>query len=119
MGRQLPVICGEHVTTDAGTGLVHTAAAHGNDDWLVMRANFPNEKPRVLIGADGKFIVEEWAEESRIAHEQDVFFLLREFYIMCHAQALCVSLYVIRHILLSILYFIAAWRKVAKCFRPF
>lgn len=53
--RQVPIICGEHVTTDAGTGLVHTAAAHGNDDWLVMRANFPQEKPRVLIGADGKF----------------------------------------------------------------
>lgn len=53
--RQVPVICGEHVTTDAGTGLVHTAAAHGNDDWLVMHANFPQEKPRVLIGADGKF----------------------------------------------------------------
>ncbi len=53
--RFVPVICGEHVTTDAGTGLVHTAAAHGNDDWLVMRANFPQEKPRVLIGEDGKF----------------------------------------------------------------
>ena len=35
--RQVPVITGEHVTTDAGTGLVHTAPAHGNDDWLVMR----------------------------------------------------------------------------------
>ena len=55
------MICGEHVTTDAGTGLVHTAAAHGNDDWLVMRANFPQEKPRVLIGADGKFFTSELA----------------------------------------------------------
>lgn len=53
--RQVPVICGEHVTTDAGTGLVHTAAAHGNDDWLVMRANYPEEKPRLLMGGDGKF----------------------------------------------------------------
>ena len=53
--RQVPIICGEHVTTDAGTGLVHTAAAHGNDDWLVMRANYPEEKPRVLMGGDGKF----------------------------------------------------------------
>jgi len=53
--REVPVICGEHVTTEAGTGLVHTAAAHGNDDWLVMRANFPDEKPRVLMGGDGKF----------------------------------------------------------------
>ena len=47
--RQVPIICGEHVTTEAGTGLVHTAPAHGNDDWLVMRENYPNEKPRVLI----------------------------------------------------------------------
>ncbi|QDC43535.1 isoleucine--tRNA ligase [Methylophilus medardicus] len=53
--RQVPVITGDHVTTEAGTGLVHTAAAHGNDDWLVMRAHFPQEKPRVLMGGDGKF----------------------------------------------------------------
>lgn len=64
--RQVPVICGEHVTTDAGTGLVHTAAAHGNDDWLVMRANFPQEKPRVLIGADGKFFTSDLVELEAI-----------------------------------------------------
>ena len=64
--RQVPVICGEHVTTDAGTGLVHTAAAHGNDDWLVMRANFPQEKPRVLIGADGKFFTSNLVELEAI-----------------------------------------------------
>ena len=64
--RQVPVICGEHVTTEAGTGLVHTAAAHGNDDWLVMRAHFPNEKPRVLIGADGKFFTSELVELPEI-----------------------------------------------------
>lgn len=64
--RQVPVICGDHVTTDAGTGLVHTAAAHGNDDWLVMRANFPNEKPRVLIGGDGKFFTSDLVEFAEI-----------------------------------------------------
>ncbi len=64
--RQVPVICGDHVTTDAGTGLVHTAAAHGNDDWLVMRANFPNEKPRVLMGGDGKFFNSELVEFAEI-----------------------------------------------------
>ncbi len=64
--RQVPVICGEHVTTDAGTGLVHTAAAHGNDDWLVMRANFPNEKPRILMGGDGKFFNSELVEFEAI-----------------------------------------------------
>ncbi|WP_229007859.1 isoleucine--tRNA ligase [Methylophilus sp. Leaf408] len=64
--RQVPVITGDHVTTEAGTGLVHTAAAHGNDDWLVMRANFPNEKPRVLIGGDGKFFTSELVEFAEI-----------------------------------------------------
>ena len=64
--RQVPVICGDHVTTDAGTGLVHTAAAHGNDDWLVMRANFPNEKPRVLMAGDGKFFNSELVEFEAI-----------------------------------------------------
>ncbi|MDP1660199.1 MAG: isoleucine--tRNA ligase [Methylotenera sp.] len=64
--RQVPIICGDHVTTDAGTGLVHTAAAHGNDDWLVMRANFPNEKPRVLMGGDGRFFNSELVEFEAI-----------------------------------------------------
>ncbi|MGB4813179.1 MAG: isoleucine--tRNA ligase [Methylophilaceae bacterium] len=64
--RQVPIICGDHVTTDAGTGLVHTAAAHGNDDWLVMRANLPNEKPRVLMGGDGKFFNSELVEFKAI-----------------------------------------------------
>ncbi|HSH72058.1 MAG TPA: isoleucine--tRNA ligase [Methylophilaceae bacterium] len=64
--RQVPVITGEHVTTEAGTGLVHTAAAHGNDDWLVMRANFPNEKPLVLIGGDGKFFTSDLVELEAI-----------------------------------------------------
>ncbi|MFM8454579.1 MAG: isoleucine--tRNA ligase [Gammaproteobacteria bacterium] len=33
--RQVPVILGDHVTVDAGTGCVHTAPAHGQDDYLV------------------------------------------------------------------------------------
>ncbi|WP_416391261.1 isoleucine--tRNA ligase [Alloalcanivorax xenomutans] len=33
--RQVPVVLGEHVTTDAGTGCVHTAPGHGEDDFLV------------------------------------------------------------------------------------
>ena len=33
--RVVPVIMGDHVTTDAGTGLVHTAPSHGVDDYAV------------------------------------------------------------------------------------
>ncbi|BCA95905.1 isoleucine--tRNA ligase [Legionella antarctica] len=32
--RQVPVILGEHVTTESGTGAVHTAPAHGPDDYM-------------------------------------------------------------------------------------
>ncbi len=33
--RQVPVILGDHVTVDAGTGCVHTAPDHGADDFAV------------------------------------------------------------------------------------
>lgn len=57
--RQVPVICGDHVTAEAGTGLVHTAPAHGLDDYAVgMRYNLPVDCP---VGDDGKFY-------SRVEH---------------------------------------------------
>jgi len=34
-GRESLVMLGEHVTTDAGTGCVHTAPGHGEDDFYV------------------------------------------------------------------------------------
>ncbi|MGE5757238.1 MAG: isoleucine--tRNA ligase [Sideroxydans sp.] len=52
--RIVPVICGEHVTLEAGTGLVHTAPAHGVDDYVVgQKYSLPNDNP---VGDDGKFI---------------------------------------------------------------
>ncbi len=36
--RQVPIVLGDHVTTDSGTGCVHTAPAHGPDDYLVGQA---------------------------------------------------------------------------------
>ncbi|KGP64173.1 isoleucine--tRNA ligase [Legionella norrlandica] len=36
--RHVPVVLGEHVTTESGTGCVHTAPAHGPDDYLVGQA---------------------------------------------------------------------------------
>ena len=52
--REVPVICGEHVTTDAGTGLVHTAPAHGVDDFNIgKKYGLPVENP---VGDDGRFL---------------------------------------------------------------
>jgi len=36
--KQVPVILGDHVTTDAGTGAVHTAPDHGMEDFEVGKA---------------------------------------------------------------------------------
>ncbi|QDX80839.1 isoleucine--tRNA ligase [Denitratisoma sp. DHT3] len=52
--RDVTVICGTHVTTEAGTGLVHTAPAHGVDDYNVgRRYGLPVNNP---VGDDGKFL---------------------------------------------------------------
>jgi isoleucyl-tRNA synthetase len=51
--RQVPVILGEHVTLEAGTGAVHTAPAHGQEDYVVgQRYGLPVVNP---VGPDGRF----------------------------------------------------------------
>ena len=51
--KSVPIICGGHVTTETGTGLVHTAPAHGLDDHIVgMKYSLPVENP---VDAKGKF----------------------------------------------------------------
>jgi len=52
--RTVPVVLGEHVTLDAGTGAVHTAPGHGLDDFLVgQRYGLPIDNP---VGGDGRFL---------------------------------------------------------------
>jgi isoleucyl-tRNA synthetase len=55
LDKQVPVILGDHVTLDAGTGAVHTAPAHGQEDFAVgQRYGLPVKNP---VGGDGRFIV--------------------------------------------------------------
>ena len=35
----VPLLDGEHVTDDTGTGFVHTAPGHGTDDYQIWMAN--------------------------------------------------------------------------------
>lgn len=37
LDKTVPVVLGEHVTLDAGTGAVHTAPAHGLDDFILAK----------------------------------------------------------------------------------
>ena len=53
LDRNVPIVLGDHVTTDAGTGAVHTAPAHGEDDFRVgRRYDLPLESP---VAANGVF----------------------------------------------------------------
>jgi isoleucyl-tRNA synthetase len=84
--RQVPVIIGDHVTLDAGTGAVHTAPGHGLDDFIVGRKyGLPVANP---VGNDGRFlpdtplfagleveeavfpIIEVLKERGRLAHHE-------------------------------------------------
>jgi isoleucyl-tRNA synthetase len=52
--RQVPVILGDHVTLDAGTGAVHTSPGHGLDDYIAgLRYNLEIDNP---VGGDGRFL---------------------------------------------------------------
>ncbi|HET6726025.1 MAG TPA: isoleucine--tRNA ligase [Gammaproteobacteria bacterium] len=52
--RQVPVILGEHVTIDAGTGAVHTSPGHGQEDFVVGQAyDLPIDNP---VGPNGVFL---------------------------------------------------------------
>ena len=52
--REVPIILGEHVTLEAGTGAVHTAPGHGLDDYVVgARYDLPVDNP---VGGNGCFV---------------------------------------------------------------
>ncbi|MFI4913886.1 MAG: isoleucine--tRNA ligase [Steroidobacterales bacterium] len=54
--REVPVVLSEHVTLEAGTGAVHTAPAHGQEDYVVgQRYGLPVHNP---VGPDGRFTAE-------------------------------------------------------------
>jgi len=57
----VPVLPGEHVTLEAGTGLVHTAPGHGQDDYEVGMAH--GLEVYAPVDAKGRFTdqVPEWA----------------------------------------------------------
>lgn len=50
----VPIVLGEHVTTDSGTGCVHTAPGHGQEDFIVGKQyNLEVANP---VGANGVYL---------------------------------------------------------------
>lgn len=52
--NEIPLLSGSHVTIDAGVGLVHTAPAHGLEDFMLAKEyNLPIED---IVNADGTLV---------------------------------------------------------------
>lgn len=84
--KSVPVILGEHVTTDAGTGCVHTAPGHGQDDYSVgLNYDLPVTNPvddrgyfyadtplvgELSIGDANQVIIETLQHNGRLLHHE-------------------------------------------------
>jgi isoleucyl-tRNA synthetase len=82
--RDVPLILGEHVTADAGTGAVHTAPGHGQDDYSVgLRYGLPVHNP---VGPNGCFLpdTERFAGLNVQAANPQVIAALRERGTLAH-----------------------------------
>ena len=86
--REVPVILGDHVTADAGTGAVHTAPGHGQDDYVVgSRYDLPVDNP---VDSNGCFVpgTEYFAGEHVFAANEHVIEVLKGKGTLLHEQML-------------------------------
>ncbi|MEE8234275.1 MAG: isoleucine--tRNA ligase, partial [Gammaproteobacteria bacterium] len=86
--REVPVILGKHVTLDAGTGAVHTAPGHGQDDYIVAsQYDLPVVNP---VGGNGCFLPETefFAGEYVFKANAHVIEVLMEKHTLLHQEQL-------------------------------
>ena len=83
---QVPLILGDHVTTEAGTGCVHTAPGHGVDDFIVGK-NYGLEVANP-VGANGVYLegTELFAGEHVFKANDHVVEVLREHGALLHHE---------------------------------
>jgi isoleucyl-tRNA synthetase len=63
LDRTIPILLADYVTLEAGTGCVHTAPGHGQEDYVLCAAH--GIKPYAPVDGEGRFEddVEQWAGE--------------------------------------------------------
>jgi isoleucyl-tRNA synthetase len=86
--RTVPVILGDHVTLDTGTGLVHTAPGHGHEDYIVgMEYKLQIDNP---VGSDGRFVTgTQFFEGERVFDANDhIIAVLQERGALLHRETL-------------------------------
>jgi len=86
--REVPVILGDHVTTESGTGCVHTAPGHGQEDFVVgQKYHLPVHNP---VDGNGVFLpdTELFAGEHVLKANPHVVEVLRAKGTLVHEEAL-------------------------------
>ncbi len=86
--REVPIILGGHVTTEAGTGAVHTAPGHGLDDYVAgLKYKLKIDNP---VGPDGVFLpgTERFAGEHVFKANDHVVETLKTVNKLVHIEAL-------------------------------
>lgn len=86
--RVVPIILGDHVTLEAGTGAVHTAPGHGQDDYAVgLRYKLEVDNP---VGDNGCFLpnTELFAGEHVFKANASVLNVLEEQGALLHQESL-------------------------------
>ena len=86
--KTVPIILGDYVTVDTGTGAVHTAPAHGQEDYKIgLHYKLPLINP---VGPDGKFLhaTPFFANENVFAANAHVIAVLKEKGNLLHSETL-------------------------------
>ena len=84
--RHIPIILGHHVTLDAGTGAVHTAPGHGQDDFVIgKKYDLPVDNP---VGSNGCFLpdTEFFADEHVLKANDHVIEVLKQKHALLHYE---------------------------------
>ena len=87
-GFDVPVILGDHVTTDSGTGAVHTAPGHGQEDFAVgLKYGLEVANP---VGGNGVYLpdTELFAGQHVFKANASVLDVLKERGALLHHQAI-------------------------------
>ncbi|MGO1297299.1 MAG: isoleucine--tRNA ligase [Vibrio sp.] len=86
LDMSVPVVLGEHVTTESGTGVVHTAPGHGQEDFMVgMQYGLEVANP---VGSNGVYLpdTEHFAGQHVFKANPNVVALLQEKGALLHYE---------------------------------
>lgn len=86
--RVVPIIVGHHVTAEAGTGAVHTAPGHGQDDYIIgQQYKLPVDNP---VGDNGVFLASTplFAGKHVFNANDEVIDVLKERGALVHSEVL-------------------------------